>query len=390
MLINSKNRLLQLPLPREDETLHSLVARIRSRNVYRSDLDACRHLLGQASNCRVDEYPVNVAQFCEETSYVYGTAKSVLDHFTLLPHFAWTGKLPWHSGVAKRSPLEARHGLGQLCFGAHLPWRACGACIEEEKKQFGDTYWHRSHQLPMSLICSKHKRPLMMVLRGFKGVKNRLLLPDDVYSDCTSFSANSDVLERWDCLAKIDMAILENSSRANFQKADAAAAFLYVLKEQSLLDKQGAVDKQALMDYLHSPLVDLKLPLTWLLQTELRGAHGTRTALASRIAPSSQYLTLLIYKLFGCWETFSDRCRWEEIMSNKGPEQEGAVTSMPSEAIVHRKSCINLLEQAPAMKRNEFSRAAPKSFRWLLIHDKRWLDEYLPAACVTTQLKLFP
>jgi hypothetical protein len=389
MFINPKNRLLQLPLPREDETLYSLVGRLRLRNVYRSDLDACRHLLGRASNCRVDEYPVNVSRFCEETSYAYGAAQSVLDHLTLFPYFAWTGKLPWHSGVAKRSPLEAWHGLGQLCYGAHLPWRVCRICIKKEKEQFGDTYWHRSHQLPMSLICGKHKRPLQRVPQGFKGLKNRLLLPDDVHLDCPSFRASNNVLELWDYLAKIDMALLDHLSQGCLRKADAVAALLYALKERSLLDEQGAVDKPALTDFLHSSLIELKLPPTWLLQKELRGAHETRAALATHTAPSSQYLTLLIYQLFGCWEAFADRCRWERIMSNNGNEQEGAVTSIPAEVMIHRRSCIDLLEKAPAMMRSQFARAAPKAFRWLLIHDKRWLDKCLPAAGSTTQLKLF-
>lgn len=376
-------------MPRADETLHSLVGRIRLRNVYRSDLDACRHLLGQASNCRVDEYSLNVRRFCEETSYAYGAEESVLDHFSLYPYFAWIGSLPWHSGATKRSPLEARHGLGQLCYGAHLPWRVCGTCIEEEKKQFGDTYWHRSHQLPMSIICGKHKRPLLRVLQGFNGIKNRLLLPDEVYSNCTSFRASDDVLELWDCLAKIDMALLENSSQGSLRKADAVTALLSALKERSLLDEQGAVDRPALMAFLLSSLVELKLPPAWLMQTELRGVHSTRAALATHTAPGSQYLTLLIYQLFGCWEAFADRCRWEKIMSNNGTEQEGAATSIPSEVMIHRRSCINLLEQTPAMMRSQFARAAPKAFRWLLIHDKRWLDECLPPACAAPQLKLF-
>lgn len=34
--------------------------------------------------------------------------------------------------------------------------RACSACLDEDLRTFGETYWHRSHQLPNLSMCHKH------------------------------------------------------------------------------------------------------------------------------------------------------------------------------------------------------------------------------------------
>lgn len=388
MVTTQKNRQLQLPIERPDETLYSLVGRIRSRNVYRSDLDACRHLLGWVSNCRVDEYPVDLGCFCQETSAEYGASAQVLEHFTLFPYFASTSKFPWHSGTAKLSPLEVRHGLGLLSCGVHQPWRICDECIEEENSKFGDTYWHRSHQLPISLVCSKHLRPLLC-LQETKGVRNRLLLPEDIYSHCKVLDTDSHVLEQWAAIAKIDKAVLDNSLSAGISKDCALAVLLHALEEHNLLDKNGAVNKPAFANFYTASLVDMRLPESWLKQADWRGVRGPVVALANKTLPGSEYFALLVFQLFGCWEAFEERCRWEAVMSVNSSNRSHMPSLVISDMEAHRQTCTSLLEQIPALTRSQFARAAPKSFRWLLTNDKHWFEKRLPDGSSTPQLKLF-
>tara|TARA_R110001583_G_scaffold193318_2_gene361423 strand:+ start:5955 stop:6899 length:945 start_codon:yes stop_codon:yes gene_type:complete len=35
-------------------------------------------------------------------------------------------------------------------------WRWCNDCIDEDRTKFGVAYWHVEHQVPTSIICSKH------------------------------------------------------------------------------------------------------------------------------------------------------------------------------------------------------------------------------------------
>jgi len=377
----------QLPLPRADETLYSLVGRIRSRNVYRSDVDACRQLLGWVSNCRVDDYPVDFGYFCAETNYEYGASESVLERYTLFPYFARTGRFPWHSGAAKRSPLEVRHGIGLLSYGAHRAWRICASCVEEEKAELGDTYWHRSHQLPMSLICCKHLCPLLWLNQGNIGVRNRFLLPEDVYSDCKYWKSGC-VLECWNCLAKIDLALLKSGSTAITSGDHAIAALLHAMEELDLVDRGRAVHKSALENFINASLADMQLPAEWVHRMKCRSTHIAVTALSSMELPPSPYFSLLIYQLFRYWEAFEERCRWEAIMANEDLKRHSASPSITSNVDIHRKACITLLEQTPTMRRSELSRAAPKAFRWLLTHDRQWLDQLLPWINTSKQLQL--
>lgn len=39
--------------------------------------------------------------------------------------------------------------------------RYCACCAAEDKKRYGETYWHRVHQLPATLFCEKHDVPLI-------------------------------------------------------------------------------------------------------------------------------------------------------------------------------------------------------------------------------------
>src|SRR5260370_16965672 len=59
---------------------------------------------------------------------------------------------------SKNGPaIHMRAGL--MASHVSLPqWlRFCSRCVEEDRRRFGECYWHRIHQVPGVEICPLHK-----------------------------------------------------------------------------------------------------------------------------------------------------------------------------------------------------------------------------------------
>ena len=90
------------------------------------------------------------------------TVDMLIDGHTLFPFYA--PFLPPERGQLLRDQMINGNGaalsarLGMLT--SHIPprkWlRYCPACVESDRSQFGEAYWHRLHQAPGVEVCPKH------------------------------------------------------------------------------------------------------------------------------------------------------------------------------------------------------------------------------------------
>lgn len=100
----------------------------------------------------------------EQINKIYSLDKLVLDH-TMYPQYAR------FISLAKKK--EALYHLGHDSCDVHqlfpvLPrndgeryLRFCSLCVKEDREIYGETYWHRKHQIRNMRICTKHKCRLM-------------------------------------------------------------------------------------------------------------------------------------------------------------------------------------------------------------------------------------
>ena len=57
--------------------------------------------------------------------------------------------------------------------------KSCPLCMQEDLKQYGETYWHLKHQIPYVTTCQKHKCRLVIRQREYKNeLNNNFILPD--------------------------------------------------------------------------------------------------------------------------------------------------------------------------------------------------------------------
>lgn len=152
------------PDPYPDELFYSICARFKDRTNYPSDNKVLLELFGNKSTKAVVDLPSHldklVSALPPEAGY---TSDYFIKNHTLLPYYA--GFLP--SERTKNLCDDMRGDRGSAVHmragvvGCLVPlpkWlRFCPCCVDDDKKQWGKSYWHRVHQAPGVEVCPIHQ-----------------------------------------------------------------------------------------------------------------------------------------------------------------------------------------------------------------------------------------
>lgn len=146
--------------PYENETWYSAFARYTSRMRYGSPLPMRKAGYRDHSTLRID-IPCTLSTVEQQLYPRWGLSlERIVQNHTLLPVY-----LPFLDAKARERLLPTVHGeepdsvIG--CYSGPLrakyrSFRYCPACVQDDRKRYGETYWHREHQLDWVGVCSKH------------------------------------------------------------------------------------------------------------------------------------------------------------------------------------------------------------------------------------------
>jgi hypothetical protein len=146
-----------------DELLYSVCARFAARLKYPSKKAISQELFDSVSATAVADLPTRLdsltRRFPPRSSL---TADRLMGEHTLLPFF--TPFLPPERVRALREDMRGSRGssvhMRSGVMAGRIPqpkWlRFCPACVVEDRSRFGETYWHRLHQLPGIEVCPPH------------------------------------------------------------------------------------------------------------------------------------------------------------------------------------------------------------------------------------------
>jgi Tn7-like transposition protein D/TniQ len=151
------------PDPFRDELLYSACARFSVRVQYPNKKSILRELFGTKNCTATIELPSHLTKLVSALppGHLY-TADQVIDDHTLLPlysPFLPRGRVTQlRNGMAGLGGhvLHGRAGLMASRISTPKWFRFCPACVTSDGKDFGETYWHRLHQLPGILTCPRH------------------------------------------------------------------------------------------------------------------------------------------------------------------------------------------------------------------------------------------
>jgi len=157
------------PNPHPDELLYGVCARLSERANVPSKKGFCESLFGAGSIAVID-LPSRLGFLADQLPLEHLKAEALLQNHTLLPlYLAFLPKaraekckqaalgdggksLPFLTGIMA-SKIEQPANL-----------RLCPICADEDKKAYGEPYWHRSHQVAGIATCYRHRIRLVETL----------------------------------------------------------------------------------------------------------------------------------------------------------------------------------------------------------------------------------
>lgn len=152
------------PNPYPDELFYSICARFSDAMRYPTSDGALRELFGATGTGTLATLPTGLDQLVAHLPPLADyTAEEFIDAHTLFPYYA-PFLPPEHASLLRETMQGKVRGNTHILAGipSHripLPqWlRFCPACVEEDRRTFGECYWHRVHQVTGVEVCPRHR-----------------------------------------------------------------------------------------------------------------------------------------------------------------------------------------------------------------------------------------
>ncbi len=151
------------PTPYPDELLYSACARYGRRADYPNKKRTIKELFGSKTFSASVDFPTRLEDFLSSFPPNNFTTDGFINRNTLLPfHEPFVSierarQLRSEMKFAKENHMRMRLALNipQVRFPEYL--RFCPLCVASDRKDFGETYWHRIHQPAGILVCVEHR-----------------------------------------------------------------------------------------------------------------------------------------------------------------------------------------------------------------------------------------
>lgn len=160
--------LVHFPQPYPDELLYSLLARWRQHVGLPHNTDAITALFGKTARHNTPlDLPIQLIELAKNIPFQQElSVDRLIDEHTLFPYFS--------SFVSNDRAMRIRQAMSEPGGNPYIylsprirgrdqvtRLRFCPLCFEHMEAQYGEPYWKRSHQLPLSFLCDTHETPLI-------------------------------------------------------------------------------------------------------------------------------------------------------------------------------------------------------------------------------------
>ncbi|MEK4231082.1 TnsD family transposase [Solibacillus sp. FSL H8-0538] len=151
-----------------DELLYSGFARYHDHSGNISSKQTMKELFGNMSSVAVVDFPNNLESFYKNIAHF--NPPSIADLIT--NHTMYNYYTAFQSDMMKSRALNyitnggkpgAIHMFLGIAASTIKNWhylRFCSSCVQQDREQYGEAYWHMSHQLPKVFYCHLHQELL--------------------------------------------------------------------------------------------------------------------------------------------------------------------------------------------------------------------------------------
>ncbi len=151
------------PDPHPDELLYSVCARFSDHMQYPTVGAVARDLFGTAFINAAVDFPCRLSALVRALPLGHSyTVDILIDDHTLLPLYG--PFLPLERLRSLRNDMYGDRSTAHIRAGITyfqaplLQWlRFCPLCLDNDRQQFGECYWHRVHQVPGVEVCPTHE-----------------------------------------------------------------------------------------------------------------------------------------------------------------------------------------------------------------------------------------
>ena len=157
------------PDPYTEELLYSVIARYQERVMVINRKTALLDLFGTANALAVINLPSHLGALVSNlpSGNPYSPELLIKRH-TLLPYFApflERNQLAsvMDDMVGERGPaVPGRAGIMASTVKGPATLQLCPHCVEADRAQYGEAFWHRVHQLPGVCFCPHHQETMLL------------------------------------------------------------------------------------------------------------------------------------------------------------------------------------------------------------------------------------
>lgn len=255
----------------QDETLYSGLARYHQRAGGSSLRSTLIDLFGVSKLCAVTDLPSHLIKLTDRIDRIYSPEELLMKH-TLFPYYSTF--LPKDiSNELKKSMFESNSKSGKAHALAGLlasvikhpeKLRYCPTCIKADTKRYGESYWHRAHQLPGVHLCPTHKEFLQLssVLYTSKHHKHQFT-PLSMTSQNTTQTLGrlaSVNIEKLQAIADQSFILLKNIS-GTLDVEQIYRRYKIELQNRQLVNLNGGFRFQSILNsfkiYFGTPMLDI-------------------------------------------------------------------------------------------------------------------------------------
>lgn len=165
------------PSPYPDELLYSTLARYHIRSGNSSPKITLKELFNDTHTIATVDLPSNLDALINQLPLLSSyTADDFIDNNTLYSFYA--PFIPQQRAIVIKNSMKANYGgnihtrIGIAASSIPMPqfFRFCPECLNQDEREYGETYWHRIHQTPGVLVCPDHGTPLHKSTVPFQGL----------------------------------------------------------------------------------------------------------------------------------------------------------------------------------------------------------------------------
>lgn len=302
-----------------DELLYSTISRYA---IHTQDTDARslnRLFFGSPVRFANYDMPGQLQRFSEILPKSRNlTVERILLEHTLYPYYTAFRNYKERSKICKNMSFSTRTSKIKQNSYAKEPifLRFCPQCKKEMVHNFGESYWQRSHQLPLVTVCHIHRCPLRYSKVKIIDTKSRYFSASD--ESCPDKSLDIIDMRRKSVFAKLiritarSVDILQ--SRPNFEShAAMRRVYMNALAQKGFQAGSQTLDNKKIRESLNLYYCDLNGIISGIKLPKTLGLGWASDLLNIEISHSSPSLHILMHEFI---EHSTDFC--PSIKTNKG------------------------------------------------------------------------